>query len=216
MVGMNRSRIAFAFATAAFVASVTFPALADPVSDFGAAWAKVDNYTVTITVHETDGKNVQDRVYHYAYKKPHFAKIDVVSGPGRGSGSVWNGGDHVRGHQGGLISGIKASISITDPRALSLRGDRIDQASFQSVADDFANGKVEVPSTTATVDGVAVDLVTVDLTAGPDGVTQRVVALSEVTHLPVRRSGYAAGALVKQEDFSDLSINPGLKESDFN
>lgn len=213
---MNRSRIAFALGVAAFVASVTVVALADPVSDFASAWGKVDNYTVTIKVHETNGKDVQDRVYQYAYKKPHFAKIDVVSGPGRGSGSVWSGGDHVKGHQGGLLSGIKASISITDSRAISLRGDTIDQGSFQSVADDFATGKIEVPSTVATVDGVAADLVTVDLATPANGVTRRVIALSQVTHLPVRRSGYAGNTLVKQEDFSDLSINPVLKESDFN
>ena len=60
------------------------------------------------------------------------------------------------------------------------------------------------------------DLVTIDVPPGPDGITKRVVALSQVTHLPVRRSGYAGDTLVKQEDFSDLSINPGLKESDFN
>ncbi|MGA2393004.1 MAG: hypothetical protein ABSH03_06630 [Candidatus Lustribacter sp.] len=213
---MYRARIAFALAAAAFVASVTAGALADPVSDFAAAWAKVDDYTVTIKVHETDGKNVQDRVYHYAYKKPHFAKIDVVSGPGRGSGSVWSGGDHVKGHQGGFLSGIKASIALTDPRAVSLRGDTMDQASFQSVADDFANGKIEGASTAATVDGVAADVVTIDLATPANGVTKRVVALSKVTHLPVRRSGYAGDTLVKQEDFSDLSIDPGLKESDFN
>jgi hypothetical protein len=212
---MNRARIVSAL-TIALVASLTAGALADPVSDFGAAWGKVDDYTVSITVHETDGKNAQDRVYHYAYKKPHFAKIDVVSGPGRGSGSVWNGSDHVRGHMGGLLSGVKSSISISDPRAVSLRGDTMDQASFQSIADDFANGKVEAPATSATVDGVAADIVTIDLAAPANGVTRRVVALSKVTHLPIRRSGYAGDVLVKQEDFSDLSISPGLKESDFN
>jgi outer membrane lipoprotein-sorting protein len=212
---MNRAPIALAL-TAAFVLSLPVGALADPASDFGTAWAKVDNYTVTINVHETDAKNVQDRVYHYAYKKPHFAKIDVASGPGRGSGSVWSGGDHVKGHQRGLLSGVKASISISDPRAVSLRGDTMDQASFQNVADDFANGKVEAQSTTATIDGVAADLVTIDLATPSNGVTKRVVALSKVTHLPIRRSGYAGDTLVKQEDFSDLSLSPGLTASDFN
>lgn len=208
-------RIAFTLAAAAFVTALSAAALADPVSDFNDAWAKVDNYTVTIKVHETDGKNVQDRVYHYAYKKPHFAKIDVTAGPGRGGGSVWTGGDTVSGHQGGILSGVHMTVSIHDGRALSLRGDTIDQASLQSIADEFRTGKIEVPATVATIDGVACDLVTVDLAAPVNGVTKRGVALSKVTHLPVRRSGYAGDTLVKQEDFSDLSINPGLKESDF-
>jgi outer membrane lipoprotein-sorting protein len=213
---MKRARIAVVLAAAVYVAAVAVPALADPVSDFTDAWAKVDDYTVTIKVHETQGTNVQDRVYHYAYKKPHFAKIDIVSGAGRGSGSVWSGGDTVKGHQGGLFSGVKMSVSLHDGRATSLRGDTIDQASFQSVADEFKTGKVEGPATTATVDGVAADVVTVDLAAPVNGVTKRVVALSKATHLPVRRSGYAGDTLVKQEDFSDLTVNPGLKEGDFN
>jgi outer membrane lipoprotein-sorting protein len=187
------------------------------VAAFATAWAAVDNYTTTITVHETDGKNVQDRVYHYAYKKPTFAKIDVVSGPGKGSGAVWTGGDRVRGHMGGFLSGIKQSIAITDSRATSLRGDTIEKGSFQSVADDFKNGKVDPSAADATVDGVATDAVTVGLTpAAPGGATREVVYLSRATHLPVRRMAYAGDALVKQEDFSDVKLNPGLTEGDFN
>jgi outer membrane lipoprotein-sorting protein len=196
------------------------PAAADapaPVAAFAAAWAGVDDYTATITVHETDGKNVQDRVYHYAYKKPTFAKIDVVSGPGKGSGAVWTGGDHVRGHMGGFLSGIKQSIPITDPRATSLRGDTIEKASFQSVADDFKNGKIDPVAADATVDGVATDAVTVGLTpASAAGATREVVYLSRATHLPVRRAAYAGDVPVKQEDFSDVKLNPGLTEGDFN
>src|SRR5580693_5699955 len=48
------------------------------------AWSKVDNYTDTIVSHETNCKAVEDRTYHFAYKKPHFAKIDIVEGPGKG------------------------------------------------------------------------------------------------------------------------------------
>src|SRR5580658_2765900 len=76
------------------------------------AWSKIDSYTCTITAHETKGTDVQDRVYHYAYLKPHFARIDIVDGPGKGGGAVWTGGDSVRGHQGGLLSGIQLNVSI--------------------------------------------------------------------------------------------------------
>jgi len=212
---MRASTAAFALA---FALAGALPAAADtPVAAFTAAWAAVDNYTATITVHETDGKSVQDRVYHYAYKKPAFAKIDVVAGPGKGSGAVWTGGDRVRGHQGGLFSGIKMSVAITDGRATSLRGDTIDKASFQSVADEFKNGRVDPAPADATVDGATVDAVTVGLApAAPGGVTREVVYLSRTTHLPVRRIGYAGDTLVKQEDFSEVKLDPGLAAADFN
>ncbi len=71
--------------------------------EFLDAWAKVSSYTCTIKVHETKGTDVQDRTYNYAYLKPHFAKIDITGGPGRGGGASWTGGDTVSGHQGGIL-----------------------------------------------------------------------------------------------------------------
>jgi outer membrane lipoprotein-sorting protein len=204
---------------AAFMLALAMPATAadSPVAAFAGAWAALDDYTATITTHETNGTSVQDRIYHYAYKKPSYAKIDIVSGPGRGGGAVWTGGDHVRGHQGGFLSGIKMSIPITDGRATSLRGDTMDRASFQSVADDLKSGRVDPIPVEATVDGVLADAVTIGVTpAAPGGVSREVVYLSRVTHLPVRRDGYAGETLVKREDFSDVKVDPGLTAADFN
>jgi outer membrane lipoprotein-sorting protein len=210
------ARIA-AIALTAFAAFAPSWALADtPVADFATAWAAVDNYTATIVTHEVKGSDSQDRTYHYAYKKPHFAKIDIVAGPGRGGGAVWSGGDHVIGHQGGFISFVKLSVPITDGRATSLRGDTIDHGSFQSVADELAAGKVEGPATPVTIDGVAADQVTIDLPPAPAGsVTKVAVAFSRTTHLPLRRTSYAGDDPVKTEDFRDVKLNPGLTEADF-
>ena len=209
---------AFAAAALGLALGWASPAVAaeSPIAAFATAWAAVDDYTSTVTVHETDGKSVQDRVYHYAYKKPSYAKIDVVAGPGKGSGAVWTGGDHVRGHMGGFLSGFKQSIAITDARATSLRGDTMDKASFASVADELKNGKVDASIAEATIDEVLTDAVTIALApSAPGGVTREVVSFSRVTHLPVRRVGYAGDVLVKQEDFSDLKLNPRLTEGDF-
>jgi outer membrane lipoprotein-sorting protein len=210
------ARIA-AFALTAFAAcALPCVAAGEPVSDFTTAWAAVDNYTATIVTHEIQGTDTQDRTYHYAYKKPHFARIDIVAGPGRGGGAVWTGGDHVVGHQGGFISFVKLSVAITDGRATSLRGDTIDHGSFQSVADELATGKIEGPAVPATVDGAAADIVTIDLApAAPGGVSKVAVAFSRTTHLPLRRTSYAGDTQVKQEDFRDVKLNPGLTEADF-
>ena len=189
---------------------------ADAAAAFATAWAAVTDYTTTITTHEIDGKGgVQDRVYHYAYLKPHFAKIDIVSGPGRGGGAVWSGGDTVKGHQGGLFSGIKQTVSIHDGRATSLRGDPMDQASFQFIADALKSEKSE-PAPDATVGGAPVDGVTVDLPPGISaGATKMVIYFSRTTHLPVRRTLYVGDTLVKQEDYSDVKSNTGLSAADF-
>ena len=195
--------------------ALVVPVRADaPLADFLDAWAKVDSYTATIAVHEIDGRNVQDRVYRYAYKKPHFARIDIVEGPGRGGGAVWSGGDRVKGHQGGILAMIKLSVAIDDPRATSLRGDTIEHGSFQSVADDAKTARTE-SGPAASVNGLACDTVTFVLAAPDRGVTRRSVCFARTTHMPVRRSAYAGDTAVKQEDFRDLKLDAGLKESDF-
>jgi outer membrane lipoprotein-sorting protein len=184
-------------------------------TQFLEAWSKVDNYTDSIVSHETDCKTPQDRTYHFAYKKPHFARIDIVEGPGKGGGALWTGGDTVRGHQGGFLSGIKLQVSIHDGRATSQRGDTVDYASFESAAQEIKSAKDAVEGT-ATVDGQSVETVTMTYPAGAAcAVTKRTIYLSKSSHLPVRRSAWSGDTLVKQETFSEVKLNPGLKEEDF-
>lgn len=185
-----------------------------PGSDFLTAWAGVDSYTSTVKAHESKGTDSQDRTYRYAFKKPSFAKIDIVDGSGKGGGAVWDGGDTVTGHQGGFLSGFKLKVNIHDGRATSLRGETIDRGSFQSVADDMKAGKVS-DGGQMTVDGVPCEIVNVDYAAPADGVNRRTMAFSAATHMPVRRTTYNGTTVVKTEDFSDVKLNAGLKESDF-
>ena len=184
-----------------------------PAAAFIDAWAKVSSYTANIKAHLVKGSDVQDRTYHYAYLKPHFAKIDITGGPGRGGGAVWTGGDTVSGHQGGILSGIHLNVSIHDGRAVDLRGHTIDLASFDSVAEAIKNA----PSVTTgeeTVNGTAYDTVTMPF-SDANGATKRVIFLSRASHLPARRVTYAGNAVVGTEDFTDVNTAANLKESDF-
>src|ERR1700682_1503563 len=99
------------------------------------AWATESSYTTDINAHEVKGSATQDRTYHYAYLKPHFAKIDIAGGPGRGGGAVWKGGDTVTGHRGGMVRFIQLSKPLHDPEAVSLRGGTIADASFETSAE---------------------------------------------------------------------------------
>ncbi|MDE2572331.1 MAG: hypothetical protein KGM44_07415, partial [bacterium] len=99
-----RPFVALAIACACAAIPTRQPAEAAPLpalDAFAATWATIDDYTCRIVTHEVEGNRVQDRVYGYAFKKPHLAKIRIESGPGRGGGAVWRGGDTVSGHQGG-------------------------------------------------------------------------------------------------------------------
>ncbi|MEA2786360.1 MAG: hypothetical protein QOF71_2464 [Candidatus Eremiobacteraeota bacterium] len=177
------------------------------------AWAKVSSYTCNIKVHETKGTDIRDRTFHYAYLKPHFAKIDITGGAGRGGGAVWKGGDTVTGHRGGMVSFVKLTKSINDPEATGLRGGTIAEASFENMAE-----AVKAAATAAngeeTVNGTAYDTVTMPFTDS-SGATKRILFLSRTTHLPARRVTYAGNTVVSTEDFTDVNTAANLKESDF-
>lgn len=177
------------------------------------AWAKVPSYTCNIKVHETKGTDIRDRTFHYAYLKPHFAKIDITGGPGRGGGAVWKGGDTVTGHRGGMVSFVKLTKSINDPEATGLRGGTIAEASFENMGEAI---KAAATATNGeeTVNGTAYDTVTMPFTDS-SGATKRILFLSRTTHLPARRVTYAGNTVVATEDFSDVNTAANLKESDF-
>ncbi len=185
---------------------------------FAAAWDKITDYTETIVTHEVtnDGKSTQDRTYGYKFLKPTYAVIDIEDGPGKGGGAAWHGGDRVKGHQGGLLSGIKLMVAITDPRATSLRGDTLDVASFAYELTHFES----TPGTLAEGPGPSLggDATTeVTLNASPpesNGVTKETLDISNATHLPVKRTQYVGSSVVKTEVFSNVKLNPGLTIKD--
>jgi hypothetical protein len=177
------------------------------------AWAKVSSYTVNIKVHETKGSDVQDRTYHYAFLKPHFAKIDITGGPGRGGGAVWKGGDTVTGHRGGMVSFIKLTKPLHDPETVDLRGGSIADASFESCAVEI-KAAATVTNGEETINGVQYDTVAYPH-KDANGATKSVLFLSRTTHLPARRVTYAGDLVVETEDFTDLNPAANLKESDF-
>lgn len=206
--------------TATLALSSVLPARAalPALGAFAAAWAKVDDYTCKIVTHETKGSAVQDRTYAFAFKKPQLARILVESGPGRGSGAAWHGGDTVSGHQGGILSGIHLHVNIHDRRATSLRGDTMNTASFQYLLDYYTAGEAhETQSPGPVIDGAPTEEIALDDPdpSKTDGVTREILFISTKTHLPVVRQRFEGTALVKSEHFIDVTLNPGLKDSDF-
>jgi hypothetical protein len=202
-----------ALAGAALSIALLGAAPTGPAAAFLDAWSKVTSYTDDIKIHVVKGTDVQDRTYHYSYLKPHFARIDITGGAGRGGGASWKGGDTVSGHQGGILSGVHLTISIHDARAVDLRGGTIDQASFDNIADNIKSA-ASATNGEDTFAGTPVDTVTIPYT-DPFGATKRVIFLSKTTHLPVRRVTYAGTAIVIDEVYTDVNTAANLKESDF-
>ena len=187
---------------------------------FAKTFADVKDYQENIVVLETtdDGKQTQDRTYSYRWMRPTFAQIEITDGPGKGGGAAWRGGDKIRGHQGGLLSGMHMVIDIHDPRAASLRGDNLEVASFEWEIKHYET----TPGTLSeapgpTIDGQATTQVTLVVTDPKSNanVSKDVLFIGNDKHLPVRRQQYVGAALVKTETFKDVKLNNGFKPDDF-
>jgi outer membrane lipoprotein-sorting protein len=191
---------------------------APAIAAFDNAFSKVNDYTMTVTAHEVLGSATQDRVYHYAFKRPNLAKVDIVSGDGAGSGGVWNGGDVVKGHKKVLFITGTRTVPLHDPQATSLRGYTIPDGLMQNEVDKYKTIKGELTEKTGPdINGAPTDELDVAVTdpSVDHGVTRLVLYLSRTTHFPVRQVRYQGDTVVAEATFSDIQTNVGLTNADF-
>jgi outer membrane lipoprotein-sorting protein len=191
---------------------------APAIAAFDQTFAGVNDYTADLHVHEAKGTQTQDRVYQYAFMKPHYVKTLILDGDGKGSGGVWIGGDQVSGHQGGILSGFHLKVDLHDPRAVSLRGVTIPQGLIQRIVDDYAT----IPGTLTQVSGGKVNGVDTDRLdlkvtdpASNNGISEQILYVSKATHWPVRQIMYDGSQIVLDENVTDLKTNVGLTQADF-
>ena len=219
---MNARRLLFsipALALTLALVPLAAPAASTPaITAFEDAFAKVNDYTVTVRAHETKGDRVQDRTYNYWFKRPNFAKTLIVAGDGKGSGGVWSGGDTVSGHQGGMLAFIHLTVSLHDARATSLRGYTIPEGLIQNEVAKYKEIKGDLSERGGPqIDGVATDEIDLKV-ADPganDGVTRMQLFLNKQTHFPVRQIRWEGDKNVADETFVDLKTNVGLTSSNF-
>jgi outer membrane lipoprotein-sorting protein len=212
--------LAFLFAAAAPLGVQAANKPTPALEDFQKAFAGINDYQEEFVTHETtdDGKNVEDRVYRFRWRRPTDAQIQVLQGRDKGGAATWHGGDTVSGHHGGFLSGIHLTKSIHDRDATSLRGDILISDAYDVIIKHFE----ETPGTLSEAPGPAIDsqattavtLVVADPKANAN-VSKDVVYLSNLSHLPLGRDQYVGQLLVKTEKFKDIKTNVGLKDSDF-
>ena len=122
---------------------------APAIAAFDRTYNAVTDYTCILHVHETKGTQTEDRVYQYSFMNPHYLKMLILDGDGKGSGAVWIGGDEVSGHLGGILSVIHVRIGLQDPRVVSLRGVTIPESLPPRIIDDYGS----IPGKLAQTDG---------------------------------------------------------------
>ncbi|MFY9664094.1 MAG: hypothetical protein WAL67_03055 [Candidatus Cybelea sp.] len=191
---------------------------APAIAAFDRTYAAVTDYTCILHVHETKGTQTQDRVYQYAFMNPHYLKMLVVDGDGKGSGAIWTGGDEVTGHLGGILSGIRMKIGLHDPRVVSLRGVTIPDGLPPRIIDDYGNIPGKLTQTDGgKIGGIETDRLELNVAdpASNHDITKQVLYLSKETHWPIRQIMYSGSEVALDESIDDLKTNVGLAKSDF-
>ena len=212
---MNTLRLAAAAAAAAllFYSSSAHASTAGDaaLAAFSNAWDGLRTYTCTITAHEVQGSNVQDRVYHASFMRPNNLRMDIVGGAGKGGAAIWSGGDTVYGHQGGFLSFIKLHLNIHDSKAVSLRGTTIAQASFGALLQRFKDMKTSSLDAKTTNSETTVTAQVLD-PASNQGVTSEVLILG-ADHLPVEYDQYTGTQNVNHVRYSEYKGNVTIPDS---
>lgn len=213
---MTAFRVSAAAAALAAIVSLPATALASPAGDaalaaFSTAWAAVNTYTCTITAHEVQGLDVQDRVYHMAFARPNNMRMDIVGGAGKGGAAIWTGGDTVYGHQGGFLSFIKLHLNIHDPKAVSLRGKTIAEASFAALLDRVKSLKLSSLDA-KTANGLTTMSAQIE-DAKPDKDITSILLVFGANHLPVEYDEYQGANVVDHVLYSDYQGNVTLPDA---
>ncbi len=191
---------------------------APAIAAFDRAYSGVTDYTCVLHVHEAKGMQTQDRVYQYSFMNPHYVKTLILDGDGKGAGGVWNGGDQVSGHLGGILSGFHLKIDLHDPRAVSLRGVTIPDGLLPRIVDDYGTIPGKLTQTDGgKIGGIETDRLELDVAdpASNHDITDQIIYFSKETHWPIRQIMYSGSQIVLDESVNDLRTNVGLTKSDF-
>jgi hypothetical protein len=181
------------------------------IAKMKATWDSVKAYECMVTVHEAKGDSVQDRVYLVRFERPTQTRVDIVEGDGRGSAAIWNGGDRVRGHQGGFLSVFKLYVNLHSKLAMDLRGSTIADANFGSLIAhlESLDPRVEHVSTAR---GRIMLVVKPDHRTPDTDVTKEVYILAS-NWLPLEYYEYAEDKVVRHVVNSGVKLNIDIPTS---
>jgi len=167
-----------------------------------------------------DGKTVVETSDFY-FKRPRLIRVEITSGPKKGAVAVLRADGKVRAHLGGALKFFVVTLDSHSEQLNSANEYPMVDSDFTSLAEFLANWSNQGIKSRASKQPIRHDgldkLVTVvemykDNDAGR--VLKRIFVDSD-SYLPVEWYDYRDGALWSRSVFTNLVINPGLKDSLF-
>ena len=210
--GLATTPLAFvAFASAALAQSTIGPAW----TAFANAVAQSGDTVETVASDQTKGKTSAKVTYKISFRKPNYARCEIVDGAGKGGVSVWRGGATVEARAGDG-SATTVTFARTDPAVTDLLGNPCGATALPLIAQGWPATGTLAESAGPTVGGVQTSLVTfAPRVPAANGITKEEVLLSKATHLPVASKGYRGDEVVESSTIEAIVTNATLPDSTF-
>jgi hypothetical protein len=159
---------------------------------------------------QPDG-TMESSTLRIAFRKPHYARCEVVDGHGAGGVAVWRGGDKVLVRPPGLLSRFVLALDRNDAHVVDARGRGCGQTTLENFATDFEAGGAVSESPGPEVAGESTDVVTWIRNPGASGTdSKKELFIAKATHLPVESEEFAGEKLVAQSYYKDIRLDVGL------
>lgn len=179
-------------------------------------WNALRDYSVTIEAYEMLGTQTDEHELLYEFRKPDYARLDVVKGTRSGATIEWYGGDRATAYKRSF-SFLKMHGDVWDKDLTSLRGNGVLTPDMGALVACFdAHRSLLRERAGPTIDGEATIEIELPYTtvvcpndpADDRGtITRDVVDVSERTGLVLERTRYQADEAVERWELKDYKID---------
>lgn len=200
------------------------------IDQFRGACHAIDDYTCEVESHIRKGSQHQHRIYRFWYKRPDHLRVEVLKSNALGDAGgviVYNGGNEVQCHAGGLLSLVRLTLPLTSSRVTSVRGNPITHLSIPYLVDvlgmyEHTKGRIE-QGPDETVEGHAARLVVLhsdrtEVIRQNDHIVKDMVWLDARSFLPLKVERYESEGRkpVVELVWRKVQVNVGLSTGVFN
>lgn len=183
-----------------------------------AGWNAVSDYQFTMQAKVVKGNRVEKATYNDYFKKPDLFRTEVTGGPKTGSAVVQQADGKIRGHQGGLLSGIVLTLGPTDGRLYDIRGNYFLEAEWsrhlKQIESRLTKG-AQAALAGDTLNGQAVQVLTLNISDPADDVTQEIVWFDAAQKYIVKLQELAGDTVVLENIITDQKNDQNLPDSLF-
>jgi outer membrane lipoprotein-sorting protein len=180
------------------------------------SYNRIDAYQCEVMSFARKGDRTQTVRLAFAFKKPGMVRARVLSGSKRGSEVAIRRDGTIRGHQGGLLRGIKITMERDDRRLRDIRGSPVweaDWGSFLAKAETALNSHPVEALVQSGEAGVLKLAVRLDGATGPQ---RQIYALDASSFLLRGAELFEGDVLVSRVSYDKEKVNPDLPDGYFN